>query len=151
MSDVLIVAATERELCGHAGLVCGIGPVEAAAATARELARRRPGAVLHVGIAGGRGLDPGTLVIGSEARYADLSAEIPVVDSTSTDSGLVAVVRAVLPDAPLVPITTSATVTTASNKVLLAGQAVEAMEGFAVLRASESIRAMAWSETSSVQ
>ena len=39
MPEVLLVAATERELDGRDGLVCGIGPVEAAAATAP-----RPGA-----------------------------------------------------------------------------------------------------------
>ena len=31
--EVLLVAATELELCEHPGLACGIGPVEAAAAT----------------------------------------------------------------------------------------------------------------------
>ena len=40
MLDVLLVAATERELDGRDGLVCGVGPVEAAAATARALALR---------------------------------------------------------------------------------------------------------------
>ncbi|MBA2742462.1 MAG: 5'-methylthioadenosine/S-adenosylhomocysteine nucleosidase, partial [Actinobacteria bacterium] len=54
--DVLLVAATERELCGRDGLVCGVGPVEAAAATARALALDRPEAVLHVGVAGVRGI-----------------------------------------------------------------------------------------------
>ena len=49
---VLLVAATEPELCGRAGLACGIGPVEAAAATARALALDRPDALLHVGVAG---------------------------------------------------------------------------------------------------
>ena len=41
---VLVVAATERELAGAAGaatLVCGIGPVEAAAATAGALEEGR--------------------------------------------------------------------------------------------------------------
>ena len=76
-SDILIVAATERELGGHDGLVCGIGPVEAAAATARALALRRPAAVLHVGIAGGRGLDPLAVVVGAEAVYGDLAAGSP--------------------------------------------------------------------------
>ena len=46
---ILVVAATEPELAGAAGaetLVCGIGPVEAAAVTARSLAERRPDALL---------------------------------------------------------------------------------------------------------
>ena len=55
---ILLVAATERELCGHDGLVCGVGPVEAAAATARALALHPITAVLHVGLAGGRGVGP---------------------------------------------------------------------------------------------
>ena len=29
-NEILLVAATELELCGHPGLVCGVGPVEAA-------------------------------------------------------------------------------------------------------------------------
>ena len=59
---MLIVAATERELCGHDGVLCGIGPVEAAARTARVLAELRPDAVLHVGIAGAHGIEPPALV-----------------------------------------------------------------------------------------
>ena len=54
---LLLVAATDRELCGHEGLVCGVGPVEAAAATARALALREVRALVHVGIAGARGYD----------------------------------------------------------------------------------------------
>ena len=56
---LLLVAATDRELCGRDGLVCGVGPVEAAAATARALALHPVEGLLHVGIAGARGLDPG--------------------------------------------------------------------------------------------
>ena len=61
----LLVAATQGELCSHDGLVCGVGPVEAAAATARALALRSFDAVLHVGLAGGRELESGTVVVGS--------------------------------------------------------------------------------------
>ena len=56
----------------------GGGQAAEAAVTATELAFSRPEAVLHVGVAGGRGITPGSLVIGSEAVCADLSAEIPV-------------------------------------------------------------------------
>jgi len=80
MTDVLLVAATEIELCERPGLACGIGPVDAAAATARAITSDPPSAVVHVGIAGGRGITPGGLVIGSESLYIDLSAEIPIVD-----------------------------------------------------------------------
>ena len=69
---VLLVAATDLELCGHPGLECGVGPVEAAASTAAYLAREKPRAILHVGVAGGRGITPGSLAIGTEAVYADL-------------------------------------------------------------------------------
>ena len=110
MSGILLVAATERELCGHPGLVCGVGPVEAAAATARALARTQVGAVLHVGIAGGRGVAPGTVVVGSESRYDDLAAAIPLVTRLEPDSRLLAAARDVLPGAPLLPVVTSAAV-----------------------------------------
>ena len=80
MPDVLLVAATRRELDGRDGLVCGVGPVEAAVATARELALGHWGAVLNVGVAGGRDLPLGALVIGTEAVYSDLSAAIHLVD-----------------------------------------------------------------------
>ena len=56
-SDILVVAATTRELAPAQGwqtLACGVGPVEAAAHTAAALVATRPRAVLHVGIAGAR-------------------------------------------------------------------------------------------------
>ena len=131
MSDpLLIVAATELELCGHPGLVCGIGPVEAAATTARSLALGPPLAVLHVGLAGGRGFEPGTVVVGQQAAYVDLAALIPVVSRVEPDQRLLAAARDVLPDSPVAPIATSAAVGTAEEEF-----PVEAMEGFAVLRA----------------
>lgn len=130
----LLVAATEPELCGHAGLVCGVGPVEAAAATARALALRPPRAVLHLGVAGARGLRPGTLVVGTEAVYLDLEAAIPVIARAEPDPALLAAARAALPAAPALPIGTSAAVSGPSDKVSQ-GVLVEAMEGFAVLRA----------------
>jgi nucleoside phosphorylase len=133
MTRVLLVAATEIELCDREGLVCGVGPVEAAAATARELALAPPDAVVHVGIAGGHGITPGGLVIGSDSLYVDLSAEIPVVDSVEPDPELLAKARTVLPDALLLPIGTSGAVGGIGAHELR----VEAMEGFGVLRACE--------------
>jgi predicted 5'-methylthioadenosine/S-adenosylhomocysteine nucleosidase len=131
---VLVVAATERELAPVRGadtLVCGIGPVEAAVSVTRALARRRPDAVLHIGIAGARAIEPLSLVLGSEAIYCDLQARIPVVDRVAPDAALFERVHAALPDAHVLPIGTSARVggATACD--------VEAMEGFAVLRACE--------------
>jgi futalosine hydrolase len=133
---VLLVAATEPELCGHPGLACGVGPVEAAAATARALERDRPEAVLHVGLAGARGLDPGALVVGTESVYVDLAAAIPVVSRVEPDATLLAAIRGAFPDAPALPIATSAAVSSPGNGPLR-GVSVEAMEGFGVLRACE--------------
>lgn len=131
---MLLVAATNAELCGYDGLVCGVGPVEAAAATGRALALRSFDAVLHVGLAGARGLAPGSLVVGTEAVYADLAAEWPVVDRVTPDARLVEALRAALPDVKTMPIHTSAAVGACdvSAQALL----VEAMEGFGVLRAA---------------
>ncbi len=130
MPGVLLVAATEIELCDREGLACGVGPVEAAAATARGLERERPSAVIHLGVAGARGITPGALVIGTEAVYCDIAAEIPVVDRVDPDPELLEAVRAALPDALALPIGTSAAVGGTHT-----GLRVEAMEGFGVLRA----------------
>ena len=136
MDGLLVVAATEPELAGATGvatLACGVGPVEAAAATARVLAARRPSAVLHVGLAGGRrgrGVAVPMLVVGCEARYCDASGAL-VPARVLPDPRLLACARRALPDARVLPIGTSARVGGT------AGVDVEAMEGFAVLRAAE--------------
>ena len=132
---ILLVAATDRELCGHDGLVCGVGPVEAAAATARALSLRPFDAVLHVGLAGARGLPVGSLVVGTEAVYCDLSAEWPVVDRVEPDAALVAAALQALPGATSAAIHTSAAVGR-SRDTVSQGVLVEAMEGFGVLRAA---------------
>jgi futalosine hydrolase len=130
---ILVVAATERELAGAAGaatLACGIGPVEAAAATARALAEFRPDALLHIGIAGGRGIPVPQLVIGSEAVYEDALVGGLVPERERPDPRLVDAVQRALPEARVLPIGTSARVGGTSSCE------VEAMEGFAVLRAA---------------
>ncbi|MCZ7590302.1 MAG: hypothetical protein M5U27_15880 [Gaiella sp.] len=132
---LLLVAATDRELCGHDGLVCGVGPVEAAATTARALALQPVVAVLHIGLAGGRGLEPGTIVVGTEAVYCDLSAEWPVIDRVTPDPVLAETLRAALPSARALPVHTSAAVGGACHTAS-GGPLVEAMEGFGVLRAA---------------
>jgi futalosine hydrolase len=136
---LLLVAATDRELAGHDGLVCGVGPVEAAAATARALALHSAEAVLHVGLAGARDLPVGALVLGTEAVYCDLSAEWPVVDRLPADPALVAAAAAVLPAASQTPIHTSATVggtNKSAGDTVSHAPLVEGMEGFGVLRAA---------------
>ena len=130
----LIVAATEAELCGEAGLVCGVGPVEAAAATARVLAEGGVSAVLHVGLAGARrtsGIAVGALVVGASACYEDLVTTCRLApDVVHADEWLVSVVAGVLGLEPL---------TIGTTGRVGGGDAceVEAMEGFAVLRACE--------------
>ena len=130
---ILVVAATERELAGAAGaatLACGIGPVEAAAASARALAELRPDALLHVGIAGSRGIPVPQLVIGSEAVYEDALVGGLVRERERPDPRLVDAAQRALPEARVLPIGTSARVGGTSSCE------VEAMEGFAVLRAA---------------
>jgi len=128
---VLIVGATERELAHvrrFETFCCGVGPVEAAARTAAALADREPDGVIHIGIAGARAIEPLSLVIGSEAVYED--AVGPLVPSRlEPDAALLETLRRALPEAHVAPIGTSAHVGGASSCE------VEAMEGFAVLRA----------------
>jgi nucleoside phosphorylase len=133
---ILVVAATALELeylDGDATLVCGIGPVESALATAAALAERRPRAVVHVGIAGAQTLPPATLVLGSEAVYCDVldpASTFPRIERVAPDDGLLAAARTALPEAKVIPIATTGRVGggTACE--------VEAMEGFGVLRAA---------------
>ncbi|MDQ3670827.1 MAG: hypothetical protein M3364_00075 [Actinomycetota bacterium] len=134
-NETLLIAATELELCGHSGLVCGVGPVEAAVTTSRELALHLPRAVINVGVGGSKGLTPGTVVIGSEAFYCDLGAEIPVVDRVQADRSLISEIQAAVPEAVVLPIATSAYVT--GSKRVAETFRVEGMEGFGVLRACE--------------
>jgi futalosine hydrolase len=141
MSDrarILVVAATARELAATGDwltLPCGVGPVDAAAATAAAIAALRPAAVLHVGIAGARracGLLPATIVIGSEARYCDLGVSAEwAPGSVAASPALLATVQRLLPDSPTLPIGTSARIGGTT------GCDVEAMEGFGVLRAAQ--------------
>jgi futalosine hydrolase len=132
---MLVVAATERELA-HVrdveSFACGIGPVEAGLQTARALAELKPDAVLHIGIAGARGIPAPALVIGSESVYCDVvdpSSLLKRIERIEPDAALLARVRAALPEARVLPIATAGRVG--------AGAAceVEAMEGFGVLRA----------------
>jgi futalosine hydrolase len=130
---ILVVAATERELAGAGDtptLACGIGPIEAAATTARVLTVQQPEAVLHVGIAGARGIPAAELVIGSESIYEDAAEGGLVTLRVVPDTKLLEAVRRAIPEARVCPIGTSARVGGTS------GCAVEAMEGFAVLRAA---------------
>jgi len=142
VAELLIVAATELELrvVGDLAptLCCGIGPIEAAVQTAAALAGDPPAAVLHVGVAGARadaGIAVGRLVLGSEAVYediaGDLAARMPRIERALPDEALLSAASAALPDAVLSAIGTTARV--GAGRVC----PVEAMEGFAVLRAAD--------------
>jgi nucleoside phosphorylase len=118
------------ELAGAvAGAVCGVGPVEAAARTAAAIAARRPSAVVNVGLAGARAFAGPALVVGSEAVYCDADDPRWIELRAAADPGLVAAARRALPGAAVLPIGTSARVGGGSLEV-------EAMEGYAVLRAA---------------
>jgi nucleoside phosphorylase len=131
---ILVVAATPEELAGvpegAASAVCGVGPVEAAARTAAAIAAMRPAAVLNVGIAGARVFDGPSLVIGTEAVYCDADDPAWFELRAAADPALLAAARVALPDATVQAIGTSARVGGTS------GCEVEAMEGYAVLRAA---------------
>jgi nucleoside phosphorylase len=134
---ILVVAATEKELAAAGatdGLCCGIGPAESGIRTAMGIAELQPDAVLHVGIAGAPDLEPLSVVIGTEAFYADVvdpASLMPRVERAHPSPELVEAARRALPDAKLLPITSCA-------RVGGGGECqVEAMEGFSVLRAAE--------------
>jgi nucleoside phosphorylase len=99
------------------------------------IARHKPTVILHVGIAGVRrqlALAPGTLVIGTASRYSDLGVPALFAPSTVTPAPwLLEAAARVLPDAVQLAIGTSARVGGVTDCD------VEAMEGFAVLRAAE--------------
>ena len=131
---IMVVAATDEELAGmpESALaeVCGVGPVEAAARTARAIAEHSPDAVVNVGIAGARTFDPPRFVIGSEAVNCDAEEPRFFKLRLAADEQLVAAASRAVPDARIEPIGTSARVGGSS------GCEFEAMEGYAVLRAA---------------
>ncbi|MHB1313636.1 MAG: phosphorylase family protein [Gemmatimonadaceae bacterium] len=135
---ILVVAATARELAAPDGwltCLCGVGPVEAAAATSAAIAAHRPAAILHVGIAGARaaaGIEPPALIIGDAALYCDLGVPEHFAPRTVPASPLLLdAARRALPGALVRTIGTSAKV---GGSI---GCDVEGMEGFAVLRAAQ--------------
>lgn len=137
LAHILVVGATERELAPTEGwqrLRCGVGPVDAAAATAAAVAVCRPAVILHVGIAGARrasGLRPPALVIGTASIYCDLGvSERFAPHRLAPDAGLLAAAQRALAGAAALPIGTSGRVGQTT------GCDIEAMEGFAVLRAA---------------
>ena len=136
-SRILVVAATARELAPSEGwrtLICGVGPVEAAISTAAAIATERPAAIVHVGIAGARaasGIALGALIIGTRSHYTDLSVGPEWAPSELVvGAGLITAARRAVPTALECTIGTSARIGGTRDCD------VEAMEGFAVLRAA---------------
>ena len=86
--------------------------------------------MLQVGIAGARGFAEPELVLGSASLYCDTQS--PLVPTTAApDGALLAAARSAFPEARITLIGTSARVGGTT------GCEVEAMEGFAVLRAAK--------------
>ncbi|WP_434478870.1 hypothetical protein [Gemmatimonas sp.] len=147
---ILVIAATSRELAApdalsastapFIGVLCGVGPVEAAIASTRAIQEHHPDGIVHVGIAGARraaALAPGSLVIGSASHYTDLSA-LPAEWAPSrltSDPSLLEAFSRDVPRARVLPIGTSARVGGTLSDATLCD--VEAMEGFSVLRAAQ--------------
>ena len=136
---ILVVAATEFEAALVDGapvraVVSGIGPVEAALATARAISEERPTAILQIGIAGAQTLPHASLALGSEAVYCDVldpAARLPRVERVAPDAVLLAAARRAL--------AATHTCCRSARPARVGGGAgceVEAMEGFGVLRAA---------------
>lgn len=152
---ILLACAVDRELAGFAPrpgvetLVTGVGPVEAAGAVARALARGAYDLVVGAGIAGAF---DGAAAVGEGVALAEDALELSledgraialpdgarVVDRVRSDGTLLAALRArgvpVLRGITVARVT--ATEATAARLAQLGAQ-VETMEGFAVLRAAE--------------
>jgi futalosine hydrolase len=152
---ILVVCATEAErarLPKRAELdvlVSGIGPVEAAIATAAALAREPYELAISVGIAGafaGRGAVGEAFAV-SEALYADLELEggaalpFALPDRAESSAAALAPFREGRIAARIGRGLTTATITASDGRAALLAQRfecdLEAMEGFAVLRAAE--------------
>jgi futalosine hydrolase len=134
-------------------VVAGVGPVEAAAGTARALAAQTYDAVVNAGIAGGfrDRCTVGDAVVCSRDDYAELGLEdgstFPLPDGLALERYVEADPNLLRPFlAGAIPVivgrgVTSAIVTTTTARALVLAHRfradVESMEGFAVLRAAQ--------------
>ncbi|BDE05669.1 Futalosine hydrolase [Vulcanimicrobium alpinum] len=156
--NVLVVCAVAQELAAlpaRAGVdvvAVGVGPVEAAAGTARALAGKRYRAVVNAGIGGGfrDRCAVGDAVIVDVEHYVELGLEdgsafalpggLALARTADADAVLLAAARARLARARVLTGVTSATVTSSDARAAALGArygaGVESMEGFAVLRAA---------------
>ncbi len=139
---------------GDAGTVeaVGVGGAAAAAGTARLLGTGRYDAVVCAGIAGGFGLAPGSVALGTASVAADLGAESPDgfiplstlgfgPDRYECDPSIVKRLAGALPDAARGSILSVNTVTGTSGSTIALRQrfpdaVAEGMEGFGVATAA---------------
>jgi futalosine hydrolase len=154
---ILVVCAVAGELQGFARdgvtvLETGVGPVEAALATARALATGTYRALVNAGIGGGfRGRAAvGDIVIVETEQYVELGREdgepliLPggrtLATGASSSAAFLAAARERIPASAFGSGITSATITTSDARAVALdaryAPSVESMEGFAVLHAA---------------
>jgi adenosylhomocysteine nucleosidase len=145
---VLFVIATEQEYGHHLKarirpLITGVGPVEAAAATAAGLAAldhagRRPDLVFSLGSAGSRALEHAGIYQISSDAYRDMDASLLGFHRGVTpflDEPAVIEIPHRLPGVPVASIATGASIVSGGGYDAIAADMVD-MESFAVLRAA---------------
>jgi adenosylhomocysteine nucleosidase len=145
----LFVMATQHEYGPHlrrkiTPLITGVGPVEAAVATAAALAelaaeKALPDAVVSLGSAGSRTLDHAGLYQIASVSYRDMDATALGFDKGKTpflDLPVVVSVPARLPGIPSASIATGASIVSGAAYDGIDADMVD-MESFAVLRAAD--------------
>jgi adenosylhomocysteine nucleosidase len=145
---VLFVMATEQEYGDHLRkrirpLITGVGPVEAAAATAAALAAlahasSRPDLVFSLGSAGSRRLEHAAVYQIASVAYRDMDASPFGFEKGATpflDEPAVIPIPHRLPDIPVASISTGAAIVSGGAYDSIEADMVD-MESFAVLRAA---------------
>jgi adenosylhomocysteine nucleosidase len=146
--SVLYVMATEQEYGEHLKrlirpLITGVGPVEAAAATARTLAElhaagSKPDLVFSLGSAGSRTLDHAGIYQIASVSYRDMDASLlgfPKGVTPFLDAPAVIPIAARLPGIPVASISTGGAIISGAGYDGIDADMVD-MESFAVLRAA---------------
>jgi len=146
--DVLFAMATEHEFGTHLKnkidpLITGVGPVEAAAATAHALAAldhagRPPDLVFSLGSAGSRSLGHAEIYQIASVAYRDMDASLLGFERGATpflDEPAVIEIPHRLPDIPAASIATGASIVSGAGYDAIDADMVD-MESFAVLRAA---------------
>ncbi len=147
--SVLFLMATEQEYGDHlkrriVPLITGVGPVEAAAATAAALAGLRhagdlPDLVFTLGSAGSRKLEHAGLYQVASVSYRDIDASAVGIDKGLTpflDHPVVIPIPHRIPDIPAASLSTGGAIISGAGYDAIADDMVD-MESFAVLRAAQ--------------